>query len=130
MNWRRLAKRLILRDQTISSFEAQILEEEIVADGKVDRQELEFLQDLRRSARQVAAEFDQFFFRILKKLVLADGVISDAEATWLRGIILADGQVSAPEARFLRELRNEAKSWGAAFDQLWSECITNAEWKK
>ena len=128
MNWQRLAKRLILRDGEISSFEARILEEETLADGRVDREELAFLQSLRRQARQIAPEFDQFFFRVLKRIVLADGVITDAEAKWLRDIIWADGQVTAAETRFLRELKKEAKSHGAAFDALYKECVVTPEW--
>jgi len=128
MNWQRLAKRLILRDGEISPFEAHILEEETLADGRVDREELAFLQSLRRQARQIAPEFDQFFFRVLKKIVLADGVISDAEAQWLHGIIWADGQVTAAEARFLRELKKEAASYGTAFASLYEECVVSPEW--
>jgi hypothetical protein len=128
MNWKRLAKRLILRDGAISHYEAQIVEEETLADGRVDRDELAFLQEVRRGARQVAPEFDEFFFRVLKRIVLADGVISEAEAQWLRGIILADGQVTEPEAKFLAELRKEATAWGAAFDALCRDCLP--EWRK
>ncbi len=128
MNWRRLAKRLLLLDQQISLREAEILREEILADHVVDKDELAFLLEVRREARIVNPEFDTFFFQVLKKVALADGVVSDDEAAWLRKIFFSDNFISPAETRFLEELQREAKSVGPAFRELVKDALHAPDW--
>lgn len=130
MNWKHLSMRLLLNDQTISLGETEILQEEFLADNHIGKEELEFLQELRRQARVLVPEFDQFFFRVVKKVVLADGVISDADARWLRELIWADNTVNRVEAEFLRELKNEAHMHGPEFSKLYRECFEKHEWHR
>jgi hypothetical protein len=118
MNWPAFAKRLLLDDGRITQREAQLIKRAILADHVVDRAEVEFLVDLKRSAREVHPDFDSFLFEVLRRAVLRDGVVSDAEARWLRGLFRADGKVSAEEAQFLRDLKQQAKSVGPEFEQL------------
>ena len=70
----------------------------------------------------VDPEFDAFLLRVLKSVVIADGVIRDAEARWLRKILFADNQVVRAETKFIEDLRREAKSFGKEFEQLWKDC--------
>lgn len=123
MNWPAFAKKLLLEDGRISQRETELLKRAILEDHTVDREEVEFLVDLKRSAVGVHPDFDKFLFTVLKRVVMLDGAISDKEAHWLRGIILADGMVSPAEVEFLRELRREAKSAGPAFQKLCRECL-------
>ena len=122
MNWPAFAKRLLLDDGRISQREAELVKRAILADHTVDREEVEFLVDLKRSAVAVHADFDTFLFDVLGRVVLRDGTISDNEARWLRGIILADGKVSEAEAHFLRDLRARTKAGSPEFDKLCREC--------
>jgi hypothetical protein len=122
MDWRRLARSLALGDGTISEREALILRREMLTDRVVDRPEVEFLVDLKRSARAVAPAFDQFFRQVVKKVVLRDGSVGDAEALWLRRLLFADNKVSAEEARLLEELKAEARSAGHEFQALYRDC--------
>jgi hypothetical protein len=121
MNWRKLARELILGDGTINAREAQLLRREILADHQVDRAEAEFLIDLKRSARAVHPDFDHLVGQVLKRLVLRDGVVADSEALWLRRLLLADDRISAEEAKFLEELRGEARAVGKEFEALCQE---------
>jgi hypothetical protein len=54
----------------------------------------------------------------LKAKVLADGVIDDAEAQMLRKEVYADGKIDKHEIEMLADIRNQAKSVCAAFEDL------------
>jgi hypothetical protein len=123
MNWPAFAKKLLLDDGRITQREAQLIKRAILDDHVVDRAEVEFLVDLKRSAREVHPDFDSFLFEVLRRAVLRDGVVSDAEARWLRHLFRADGKVSAEEARFLGELKRQARSTGPEFEKLCQECL-------
>src|SRR5437899_12948695 len=84
MNWREFAKKLLLADGRITEHETAMVQRAILEDHKVDREEVELLVELKREATMVDPEFDAFLLRVLKSVVMADGVIRDAEARWLR----------------------------------------------
>ena len=60
----------------------------------------------------------------LKKSILADGVIDEAEVKQLREVLYADGKIDKEEAEFLFEL-NDAVS-GEKNDPSWEEFFINA----
>ena len=122
MDWHRLARSLALGDGMISEREALILRREMLSDRVVNRAEVEFLLDLKRSARGVAPAFDHLFRQVLEKVVLRDGAVGDAEALWLRRLLLADNKVSAEEARLLEDLKAKARSVGPEFQALYNDC--------
>jgi uncharacterized tellurite resistance protein B-like protein len=122
MNWREFTKKLLLVDGSITEHETGLLKRAILQDRKVDHEEIELLVELKREATIVHPEFDAFLLRVLKSAVMADGVITDAEARRLRKILFADNQVVKTETRFIEELRREAKSFGKEFEQLWKDC--------
>jgi uncharacterized membrane protein YebE (DUF533 family) len=122
-DWRKLAKALALADGRIDTKEATIIKNAIWADGKLDKSELEFLLDLKKSASGVVHEFNVMLFAALKAAVLADGEISDNEASWLRKFLYADGKIDNEEKKFLQELKQGAKSTSPGFDQLYKEAM-------
>lgn len=122
MNWPAFAKRLILADGRIGDSETALLRRAILDDGVVDREEVNFLIELKRDAVQVHPAFDKFLFQVLRKVLLRDGMIADAEVHWLRSILTSDGRISIEEVGFLRELRREARVYGPEFDRLLDEC--------
>jgi len=122
MNWPAFAKKLLLDDGRISERETELLRRAILADGVVDKEEVAFLVDLKRSAASVHPDFDTFLFSVLEKIILADGVISDEEARWLRKILFADKQTTPGEVEFVQELRRKAKSVGPEFEELYRDC--------
>lgn len=123
MNWPEFAKRLLLDDGRIGLDETTLLKRAIQEDHALDREEMEFLVELKRSANSVHPEFDQFLFAALKKFILADGKISDHEAGWLRTVLFVDGIVHAEEKAFLKSLRQGAKSVGPEFRRLYEDCL-------
>ena len=61
----------------------------------------------------------------LKRELLEDGIIDEAEVTRLRDEIYADGTVEADEVQFLVEVRNEAKQLHASFSELFFQVLTD-----
>lgn len=122
MNWPAFAKKLLLDDGRITERETELLKSAIIADQVVDRQEVAFLVDLKRSASSVHPEFDRFLFEVLERVVLADGVISDAESIWLRELLFSDRQISPAEVEFMHRLRAQATSVSPHFEALFKDC--------
>jgi len=120
-DWRKLAKALALADGRIDTREATIIKDEIWADGRLDKSELEFLLDLKKGATTVVREFNTMLFAALKAAVLADGEISAKEANWLRRFLYADGRIDDEEKRFLQELKAGARKTAPEFDELYKQ---------
>jgi uncharacterized tellurite resistance protein B-like protein len=117
-NWKRLARSLALADGNISDQETEIIHKELTADQQLDKEEIGFLIDLKKSAKSVAPKFNQFVLTVVKKVILRDGVISEDEAKWLYEIIAADGKLDAEERKLIQELKKEAKQVSATFLKL------------
>ncbi len=122
-DWKKLAKAALLADKTIDAKEVRIIKAEFFADDKIDRSELEFLADLRNSAKECAKSFTKLFIDGVKNHMLADGEIDDKEAKWLRKTIFADKKVDKDEINLLKALKKEAKKTSKAFDTLYDECV-------
>ncbi len=114
----------ILTNGKIEGHEVESLRELMSADGKIDREEAEFLIHLFRRTDQIAPAFDKFFYNAIKQHLLADGTIDSERAAWLRRLILIDGKVSDREKKLLREIRGEAKEISVEGHALIEECLT------
>ena len=128
-DWRKVALSAFLADGVIDDTEVKILKKELWADGKIDKDEVEFLIDLRNLAQKKAKKgklksaFEKLFFKAIEENVLADGTIDDEEARWLRAMLFADKKIDANEKKFLARLKKAAKSTSPAFDKLYEECL-------
>jgi hypothetical protein len=121
--WKKVARRALLSDGRIDLKETTIIREEIFADDKVDRSELEFLFALRKEAESCVQAFTDLFFAAVKKHMLSDGAISAAEAKWLRKMIFADGSLDEDEKKLMQALKQEARDLSPEFNQLYDECM-------
>ncbi len=117
-DWKKLAKAAILSDGHIDKKEVALIRQELLGDGKLDRSELEFLLDLRKSATSVVRDFNTLVFTALKPVILADGSIDAKEAAWLRKFVFADGKVDEDEKAFISDLKASAKSTSPEFEEL------------
>ena len=128
-DWRKVALSAFLADGVIDDTEVKILKKELWADGKIDKDEVEFLIDLRNLAQKKAKKgklksaFEKLFFKAIEENVLADGTIDDEEARWLRAMLFADKKIDANEKKFLARLKKAARSTSPAFDKLYEECM-------
>src|SRR5207253_9914652 len=102
-NWEKLAKELLLADGKIDRREVDLMRKELFADGHIDDIELEFLLELKKSAASVVPSFHQLVLDAVKNNILADGVITGQEASWLRRWIISEGKVDDAMKKFLQE---------------------------
>ncbi len=122
-DWKKLAKDALLADGRIDTKEVDLLRQAIFADDKVDKSELEFLAELRNSAQSCVKTFTELFMNAVKKHVLADGDISDAEAAWLRKALYADNKIDPDEIQLLKDLKAGARNASPGFLKLYTECV-------
>ncbi len=122
-DWQKLAKELLLADGTIDRREVDLMRKELFADGAIDDIELEFLLELKKSAASVAPSFHQLVLDAVKNNILADGVITAQEASWLRRWVISEGGVDDSMKKFLRELRAGAKQVVPEFDRFYKQCV-------
>jgi hypothetical protein len=129
-DWRKVALAAILGDGVIDDGEVKTLKKELWADGRIDRQEVEFLIELRNAAQKklgkggaMNPKFEALFFQAISENVLKDGKIDAREAKWLRDMLFADGKIDAGEKKFLANLKKKAAKTSPAFDQLYQECM-------
>ena len=121
--WKKLAKRALLLDGRIDLKETALIRDEIFADDRVDKSELEFLFSLRKEAESCVQAFTDLFFAAVKKHMLADGSISAAEAKWLRKMIFADGTVDEEEKKLMQDLKAGARDTAPEFQTLFDEIM-------
>ena len=128
-DWRKVAIAALLADGVIDDTEVKVIKKELYADGKIDQKELEFLIDLRSAAQKKAkgaplsSAFENLFFKAVQDNVLADGIITAKETAFLRKAIMADGKVDDAEKAFLKRIKKGAKKTSASFDKLYAECV-------
>lgn len=112
----------ILADGKVDPQEIAEIRATVYADGKVDRPEADFLVELHKRLERPTPAFEDFFYQAIKDHVLADGSVDADEAGYLRRLILDDGEVSEREKKLLREIKGEAKTVSAEFEALAKEC--------
>jgi uncharacterized tellurite resistance protein B-like protein len=121
-NLREIEER-ILAVGRVGEHEVELLRQLLYADGKVDRQEADFLVELHKRVRPHTRAFEQFFYQAIKDHILADGRISRGEAAWLREVLFADGKIEDEERKFLHQLKGEAKEVSPEFEALFKEVM-------
>ena len=129
--WRKLALALTLSDGKIDDNEVRILRKALWADGEIDKEEVNFLIELRNKAQEKAKakkvavnpNFEKLFFKAIREHVLLDGKIDANEAHWLAKMLFADGRIDDNEKRFLTRLKKEATKTSPAFDALYAKCM-------
>jgi uncharacterized tellurite resistance protein B-like protein len=128
-DWRKLTVQVLLADGVIDDTEVKILRRELWDDGKIDKEEVDFLIDLRNTAQkkakggELSPAFENLFFKAIEDNVMADGVIDTKEANWLRKMLFADGKIDAREKKFLQKIKKEAKKVSPAFQTLYDDCM-------
>ena len=117
-------KKELLADGKIDAEEVNKLREVLYADGKIDQEEADFLFELNDaiSGKQNDSSWNQFFMEAISNYLLNDekspGVIDDDEGKWLVEKIGADGQVDGVEKQLLNHLKTNAKKMPAAVTAL------------
>ena len=113
----------ILAKGRVEGQEIERLRHELYADGKIDRKEADFLVELHKRVKPQTPHFEKFFYQAIKDHILADGKIDAEESAWLRQMLFADGKIDDHERKFMHELKGEAKHAGPEFEALFVECM-------
>jgi hypothetical protein len=113
----------LLANGRIEGHEVEVLRQELYADGKIDRQEADFLVEMHKRVQRRSPGFEEFFYQAVKDHVLTDGNIRAEEANWLRQMLYQDDEVGDPERKFLQQLQGEAKQASPEFQELCKTCL-------
>lgn len=108
----------LLEDHKITENEVDMIRSQIVEDGALDLDDVEFLVRVLCEASEVCASFDDLFFPVLKNVILQDGKIGADEQFYLLKMLYSDGCIRESETRFLLELRQEADHVSPEFESL------------
>jgi uncharacterized tellurite resistance protein B-like protein len=129
-DWKNLVIKLVLQDGVIDDNEVKVLKKELYADGVIDKKEVDFLIELKNTAKKPSPGFSKFFFKAIEDNVLKDGKIDTAEAKWLKKLLYADGKIDDEEKKFLQALKKKAKEVSPAFTALYDEATGVAKAEK
>jgi hypothetical protein len=109
-------KKEVLEDGIIDYSEVQEIEELIYADGKIDKEEADFLFDLNDavSGKENDKSWETLFIKAITAFVLEDdisaGEIDDDEVAYLKAKIEGDGVIDATEKKLLLHLKTTTGS--------------------
>ena len=110
--------RHILADQRIDEGELQQLCEHVYRNGAPSLDDVRLLVELYTGVASLSEAFEDFFYGVLNKVIMADGEILLGEQFYLLKVIYSDRIIRPRELAFLRELRSEAKHVTPDFEQL------------
>ena len=113
----------ILANGRVDGDELEVLRRELYAGGKIDRSKADFLVELHKRVQHMTPAFEHFFYQAIKDHILADGRIGAEGAAWLRRMLFADGKIKDEERKFLHELKGEAKQVSHEFAVLFEESM-------
>lgn len=108
-------KAAILADGKVDAEEVAQLQTALLADGKIDRQEADLLFSINDAVSTADNDpsWPTMFSKLIAAHVLEDdttpGVISEDEASYLKERIDKDGTVDAAERALLAELKQKAQ---------------------
>ena len=117
-------KKELLADGIIDSEEVKTIKAVIYEDGKIDKDEADFLFELNDavSGKENAPEWKDLFVDAITAFVLEDEVspneIDEDEAEYLYNKIKGDGQVDDIERALLENIKAKAKSFPAKLASL------------
>ena len=117
-------KKELLADGIIDSEEVKTIKAVIYEDGKIDKDEADFLFELNDavSGKENAPEWKDLFVYAITAFVLEDEVspneIDEDEAEYLYNQIKGDGQVDDIERALLENIKAKAKSFPAKLASL------------
>jgi hypothetical protein len=116
----------ILANGRVDGPELEVLRQQVYAGGKIERRAVDFLVELHKRVQHMTPSFERFFYRAVKDHILSHGRIDAEETAWLRQMLFADGAITDEERRFLHELKGEAKEVSREFEKLYLECMKEA----
>lgn len=113
----------ILANGKVERHELEAMHRELYTNGKIDRRAADFLVVLHKRVQHTTPDFEHFFYKAIKDHILVDDRIDAEQAAWLRRLLFTDGKINDEERKFLHELKGEAKQICREFEVLFEECM-------
>ena len=111
----------MLADRKIDEAEVPVIREYLYRDGPLDLDDMKLLVELYCAAKEYCPAFEDLFFEVLEKVMLADGQVGPSEQFYLLKMLYSDRQIREREKEFLHRLRRLATRTTAEFDALCEE---------
>ena len=112
-----------LADKKIDDDEVTAIQSQIRADGRLDLEDVKLLVELYCEADDYPPAFENFFFDVLKKVMLADGEVSPIDQFYLLKMLYSDRVIRNRELDFLRELKRESAHVSPEFQALYQTAL-------
>src|SRR5262249_49076649 len=128
-DWRKLAMAALLADGQIDDTEVKVIKKELFADKKIDREEAQFLVELRNAAQKKAKgaalspALEKLFCSALEAHILEDGSIDAEEVKFLQAAVYADKKVDDGEKKFLARLKKGAHKASPEFEAFCAKAL-------
>jgi hypothetical protein len=113
----------ILANGRVDGPELESLQRQLYASGMIDRRGADFLVELYKRVEHRTPAFERFYYRAIKDHILAHGRIDAEEAVWLRRMLFADGKIDDEERKLLHELKGESEQVSGEFQQLFDDAM-------
>jgi hypothetical protein len=113
----------VLADKAIGSDELDLIGEAVVADGKLDLDDVKLLVELYCGARDRDPAFDNVFFDTLEHVMLDDQEISPSEQLYLLKMVYSDHEILPREREFLTRIRAKLKATDPDFEQFYKTAM-------
>jgi hypothetical protein len=113
----------ILANGKVDGPELVALRRRVYAGSRVGRPEADFLVELHKRVQHRTPAFETFFYQAIKDHILGHGRIDAEETTWLRRMLFTDGKIDDEERKFLHELKGEAEKVGPEFEALFAQSM-------
>ena len=129
-------KRELLADGKIDAEEVNRLREVLYADGKIDQEEADFLFELNDavSGKQNDSSWKAFFVEAITDYLLNDekspGIIDEEEGKWLEEKINNDGKLDTVERALVASLRRKSKSMPQSLNAILSQVASRFNLEK
>jgi hypothetical protein len=113
----------VVANGRVEGHEIRLLHQLLYADGKIDREEADFLVVVHKRVQHRTHGFEEFFYNTIKDHILADGRVDAEETAWLRQMIFHDDKLEDEERKFLHQLKGEAKEVSPEFEAFLLESM-------
>ena len=112
-----------LADKKIDDAEIAAIQTQIHSDGRLDLEDVKLLVELYCEARDYPPAFENLFFDVLKRVMLADGEVSPIDQVYLLKMLYSDRVIRSRELDFLQELKREAAQVSPEFEALYQTAL-------
>jgi hypothetical protein len=117
----------VLADRKIDDEDVALIRQRVDEDGRVTLDDVKLLVELYCAAEQRTPAFEDLFFEVLEKVLLADGEVQPSEQFYLLKMLYSDRKVTQREKQFLESLRRQVRRSSPEFETLCREALAAPE---